>query len=257
MEAVYESSKFLFDLLLVVQGVIDEINFEFTENGLEFQAIDSSHVSLVGLNLPKASFIGYQIQKRFNIGIKLSSMLAILKTAEVDDHVKFMMSDGDDKLKIIFSKSFATNEEISTYELKLIEIDQEMLSIPDYEEFCEIRMSSKKLFKMCKDFINFSDTINITILNKEVVEAIIEWDGEKASGNKKLYHKTDKIEIRTSVDKFQAAFSLTHLCHFTKAQSISDIVVIKLKDNAPIMLIYVLPNDGRLTFFLAPKSQEN
>lgn len=257
MEVVFESCKFLFDLLTVVQGVIEEINLEFTENGLEFQAIDSSHVSLVGLNLPSDSFISYVVQKRVNVGINLSSFLLILKTAEVDDVVKFKKQESDDTLTIMFSKSFKTNDECSTYQLKLIEIDQEMLNIPDYEEFCEIRMPSKKFLKYCKDFQTFSDTVNITITNGEVVQASLDCDGEKAKGNKQLYHKADEIEIRTSVDKFKASFSLRHLCQFAKSSLVSPVVVIKMKDESPIMLIYVLANKGHLTFFLAPKSENN
>lgn len=256
MEAVLESTNFLSQLLSVVRVIIDEINFEFTENGLEFQAIDSSHVSLVSLNIPKESFLSYQITKRLTIGINLDSMLKILKTAEIDDVVKFKKEEKDDNLKIMFSKSFKSNEEISTYELKLIDIDQEMLTIPDYEECCEIRMTSKKLYKMLNDFQNFSDTVRVLINNGEIVEAIFDLDGEKAKAKKQLYHKTDEVEIRTAVDEFRAAFSIRHLFQFAKAYTITPVVVVKLKEMAPIMLIYVLPNNGKLSFFLAPKSDE-
>lgn len=257
MEAIFESVTFFIQLFNTTKGIVDEINLDFTNEGIEYQAIDSSHVSLVSLKIPKISFLSYQIQKRFNIGINLASILLILKCADSEDNIKFKYADGDDKMSIIFSKTFADSDEFTSFDLKLIEINQEVLAINDQKPVSEIRMSSKKFAKICSDFQSFSDTMKIVIQGGEKPKVNLTCEGDKANGNKKLIHKDADMEIRSSVDEFVAAFSLRHLNLFAKAHIISPIVVIQFNVNAPVILIYPLPNNGKLSFFLAPKTDNN
>lgn len=76
-----------------IKDIINVVNINASPNGLEFQAMDLSHVALVSLCLKPEGFQSYKADKNFTLGIKLANLYKILKCADNSDIVTLECED--------------------------------------------------------------------------------------------------------------------------------------------------------------------
>jgi proliferating cell nuclear antigen len=93
------------------------------------QAMDSSHVSLVAVQLRKEGFDFYRCDRPTSLGINLQSFSKILKCSGNDDVVTLKAEENGDTLQLVFESP--TQDRISDFDLKLMDIDSEHLGIPE------------------------------------------------------------------------------------------------------------------------------
>ena len=77
---------------------ISETNLNFNENGLNIQTMDSSHVSVVMLDIDKQFFDKSQCISPITIGINLDLLTKLLKSVTKKDHLRLVKNDIDDYL---------------------------------------------------------------------------------------------------------------------------------------------------------------
>ena len=75
--------------------------------GISLQAMDTSHVSLVGLLLRADGFDHYRCDRSLSLGINLSSMAKILKCAGNDDTVTLKAEEESDTINFMFESPSA------------------------------------------------------------------------------------------------------------------------------------------------------
>lgn len=118
--------------------------------------MDSSHVSLVGLNLKAEGFDHYRCDKATVLGINTSTLSKILKCASNDDVITLKTAEGSDTLTLIFESP--NQDRISEFEMKLMNIDSEHLGIPDTEYKANIRMPSGEFQRLIRDLQVLGDS---------------------------------------------------------------------------------------------------
>ena len=91
-------------------------------------AQDSSHVSLVALLLRADGFDHFRCDRNISLGINLGSMGKVLKCCNNDDILTLKSDDQADTMTFVFENS--AQDRVSDFELKLMDIDSEHLSIP-------------------------------------------------------------------------------------------------------------------------------
>ena len=258
LKITFPSAIFFKKMFEAIKDLVSEINIEFDSAGkMSVQGIDSSHVSLVSLILTKESFIHYECPVSQIYGVSIPTLLAILKMADKNSQLTLDASNKD-----IMNVIMHSSERKVEFQMNLIEIDHEVLQIPDIPAISQIDMDSSEFYGICHDFIPFSDTLKIRTRktntnNVTKMEGIFECAGDKGKG-KILIENAGKSTINSTVDDFSADFSLKHLSIFTKAQNLSPKVTLRLNENAPIDIRYIFENSiGCLTFYLAPKIPDN
>ena len=111
-----------------MKDLVTEANFDCTGTGISLQAMDSSHVSLVGLLLRADGFDHFRRDRNISLGINLTSMGKVLKCCNNDDIVTLKADDQADTMTFMFENQ--NQDRISDFELKLMDIDSEHLGIP-------------------------------------------------------------------------------------------------------------------------------
>ena len=106
-----------------------DANFDCSDSGISLQAMDNSHVALVALTMKEDMFEPYRCDRNLALGVNLISLSKILKCAANEDIITLTAQDEPDKLSLQFES--AKTERFSEYELKLMDIDQEHLGIPE------------------------------------------------------------------------------------------------------------------------------
>lgn len=129
LEARLAESSTLKRVLDSVKELVSDANFDCNDGGLSLQAMDNSHVALVSLQMKEDMFEPYRCDRNIALGINLTSLSKVLKCANNDDVVTIKATDEPDVLNLQFESQ--KTERFSEYDLKLMDIDQEHLGIPD------------------------------------------------------------------------------------------------------------------------------
>jgi proliferating cell nuclear antigen len=241
-----------------MKDLVTEANFDCSTTGVSLQAMDSSHVSLVALLLRADGFDHFRCDRNISLGINLASMGKVLKCCNNDDIVTLKADDNADSMTFMFENQ--SQDRISDFELKLMDIDSEHLGIPDTDYKAQIKMPANEFQRICRDLAILGDTVTIAI-GKEGVKFSVA--GEMGSGNMTLRPNTSvdtKEEEQISVDfeePVQLNFALRYLNFFTKATPLSSTVTLSLSKDVPLVVEYRMAEDlGHLRFYLAPKIED-
>ena len=124
-----------------IKDLVNEASWDCSPAGMSLQAMDTSHVSLVAVNMRCEGFEQYRCDRNITLGMNLTrlvnkllftitniflySLSKILKCAANDDIVVIKAPDDADKISLTFE---AKNEsETAEYEIKLMNLDSEYL----------------------------------------------------------------------------------------------------------------------------------
>ncbi|VDD93288.1 unnamed protein product [Enterobius vermicularis] len=243
-EAKLASAALLKKIVEAVKDLITDAPFDCTENAFSLQAMDSSHVALVSLNLASSLFEIYRCDRTINIGMSFASMAKALKCANNDDTCMIRYEEDDD---VVFAFEDTKRGRTQEVTVRMMDIDNEHLGIPDQEHSAVVTMSSGDFQKTCRDLAMFSDSVLIT-----VTKAGIGFTGKGETGS--------SVSVTVTVtEPVSVTFSVKYMNHFAKASSLSDRVKLSMTNELPIVVEYPIDDDSTsyLRFFLAPKIQED
>jgi len=245
-------------ILEAIKDLVTDANFDCSPSGISLQAMDSSHVSLVALLLKKDGFDHYRCDRNISLGINLASMAKILKFAGNDDKVTIKAQDTGDSVSFIFESP--NDDKIADFQLKLMNIESDMLGIPDQEYNAVITMPSGEFQKICRDMTTIGDTVIISA-TKDGIKFTV--SGDLGTGNillRKASNVDNKPEDSLEIDlneEVTLTFALRYLNYFTKATGLSNQVRISLAKDVPLVTEYRIEPLGYVRFFLAPKIEED
>ena len=132
-----------------------ECNFDCNDSGIALQAMDASHVALVSMMLKAESFSPYRCDRNIPLGINLTSLTKVLRAAQNDDILTLKAEDAPDALNLVFETG--ENDRISEYDLKLMDIDQDTMAIPETEYAATIAMPAAEFRRICVDLAAMSE----------------------------------------------------------------------------------------------------
>ncbi|KAK9892246.1 hypothetical protein WA026_019047 [Henosepilachna vigintioctopunctata] len=244
-------------VLEAIKELLNEASFDCSESGIQLQAMDVSHVSLVSLMLKSDGFDKYRCDRNITMGMNLASMSKIFKCANPDDTVTIKAQDDADTVTFMFESK--KQEKISDYGMKLMNLDQEHLGIPETNFSCVIRMPSGEFARICRDLSQFGESLVISC-TKEGVR--FSTNGDIGSANIKLaqtnnFEKEDESVTIELQEPVTLTFACQYLNHFTKATPLSGQVQLSMSDNVPLLVEYVIKELGHIRYYLAPKIEED
>ncbi len=239
-----------------IKDLIEDANFECNSTGFNLQAMDSSHVSLVSLNLRSDAFEHYRCDRNVSMGMKLQNLSKVLKCGNNNDAVTMRSEDDGDTIAFAFESK--AQDRLAEFDLKLMDIDSEQLGIPDSEYEVVIEMPSAEFKRICSDLATIGDTVNISAQKDHVKFSA---SGDIGTANVMIRpHAAADSEAKTTIQVDSPVaqdFALRYMNSFSKASPLADQVVIKLSNELPIVVEYIIENVGKLGFFLAPKIEED
>ncbi|KAJ3082991.1 proliferating cell nuclear antigen, partial [Quaeritorhiza haematococci] len=246
-EARLSEAAVLKKVLDAVKELVTDANFDCNENGIALQAMDNAHVALVALLLKCDAFDPFRCDRNLSLGINLNSLTKIVKTAGNDDVVTVKADDNVDTLTITFENG--SNDRISEYELKLMDIDQEHLGIPDTEYDAIVKMSSAEFQRICRDLVILGESVTIDV-TKDGVKMSAAGDLGSGSVTLKPGGAVDgKEEEALSIilnNPVSLTFSLKYLVNFTKATPLSDVVHLNMSSESPLLVEYTVKDIGHI-----------
>lgn len=156
-----------------IKELVNDINLDNNQNGISLQAMDSSHVALVTLNLMSDGFDHYRCDRPMTLGLNVNNLSKIMKCGGNDDSITLKAEEEPSSLNIIFENK--KQKKTSDFTLNLITIDTEHLGIPDTSYSSVIEMPSGEFTRICRELYQLSETVNIET-NKYYVKFSVQGD---------------------------------------------------------------------------------
>eukprot|EP01084_Bolivina_argentea_P190762 327722_1 len=249
-------------IILALSDVVEQGNFNIDEeDGICFQGMDSSHVSLVALRLAREGFEEFRCDQAVSIGIQFLSLNKILKCMSSKDSLQISVHDNNpDLANFVFSSE--KGDHVSNFSLKLVDIDAEQLGIPETEYKAVVCLPSIEFQRICRDLSAIGDTVTIAA-SKEGVKFGVNGDigkGEmslKATNEGMVDDDEDEDIIVRVIEPVTQQFSIKFLTNFTKATSLAQNVKISMGPDVPLEVSYEVGKIGHLRYYLAPKIDDD
>jgi len=268
-----------------VRCFTESINICFTEDGLSFQTMDTAHVSIVELNIPKDWFSQYKCSQDIVLGINVSILHKILAVKEKTQNLKIVYdNESPDSLEIHFINNEKMVEEIVNvvleepsktkgkgkgqkkekitkisetknydkhFEIPLIDLEMERMEIPEIEYDAEFSLASTNFSNIVNQLKIFGDTMEIQCSEEQI----------------KLYSngvESGKMSVEISVNdltefsinegyELKLSFSLVYLQNICAFNRLTKEIEIKICSGYPLCAMYELGEDANMRFYLAPK----
>jgi len=258
MEGCLKNGEVLTKIIAAISDLVKDANFDCREEGMSVQAMDSSHVSLVSLLLRADGFEGWTCQEAFKLGVQLEHMMKLLKCMHTKDSVELNYKENSDELDFIFKSQ--NEERVSHFSLKLMEIEQDHLGIPNTDYQTCVSMPSSEFMRICRDLASFGDTLTVRVTKEDISFSAM---GEIGNGVMSLRNSTATDEeepeatVIVSKEEISQAFALRYLQNFTKATPLSNVVTLRMSPDVPLLVEYKIDDLGYIRYYLAPKIDED
>lgn len=242
----------------------NDILLYFKQDGLYLNGIDSSHVSAYKMIFPVEWFNSYNKTEMTDIvfGINTKLFAQILNTRMKTQTIKMIYNNTEksDVLNVQFT-STAEKKESDCYleydrffQVPLMELDQEVVDIPEFEYQVDVSFLSEKLMNLFQQLNKFGDVATILCSEEQL---ILKTDGEEY-GRMTVPIPIDEV-ISYSIDEdttLSASFSLKYLNHFCQFYKVSTEIDLAISANYPMKVMFRMECGAQLQFHLAPKMDD-
>lgn len=268
LEARLTEAGLLKRIVDAIKDLVTDCSFEFSDEGMKMQAMDSSHVSLCALQLDRDAFESFRCDRAIPLGLSLASLSKILKCARDDDTLTMKAGEQKDILTLMFENK--SQDKIMDFNIKLMEIEEEALGIPDQKYDARVEMASGEFAKTIRDLSQLGDSCSIGCTKEGVKFSV---DGEIGAANVTIRSSEASIDSEktgTSLSistPVELGFSLRYLKSFTQATPLSSRINFSMAGDVPLMLEYPITPPkrdeeaptpkGMLQFYLAPKIDDD
>jgi len=255
-EARLVQGSLLKKLLESVKELLNEATWDCSDTGIQLQAMDNSHVSLVSVNLRADGFDKFRCDRQLSMGMNLTSMSKILKCASNDDIITLKAQDNADTVTFMFESP--NQDKVSDYEMKLMNLDAEHLGIPETDYAAVVKMPSSEFQRVIRDLSQFGDSLVISVTKEGVKFSAA---GDIGVGNIKIAQNSsvDKEEEAVTIEMQEPvtlAFACRYLNMFTKASVLSSQVCLSMSPEVPLVVEYNIGEIGHVRYYLAPKIED-
>ena len=232
----------------------DHFNIILDNEKFYIQGMDPSHISIFEINLTKEWFDVYNIDKNVTMGLSSNIFSKILTAWSLNHSIKLYI-EKEDHLNISFEKIADKSTEYNKYfEIPLMDIDSEHLSVPEQEYTLDIEFDSKKFKKIVDELSLIGERVNIKC-NENEINAIC----ESLEANMKINIPFDDIESY-SIEEHETidnTFSLKFIKNMCMYSKLTSLMFIHITEGQPLQIKYTLENNSYVRFYLAPTIDDN
>jgi proliferating cell nuclear antigen len=228
------------------------VNMNFESDKMFIQTMDKSHICLADIFVSSSWFSTYKCDTPCRISVDSSSFALLMSCGLKHDSIELIFDDTDKLYINLFDVKEKKEIFNHYYELRLGEVDEEKLGIPEVEYDVDMQIETKKLADVLSELAAIGPDLNVKC-SEDAVELI-------ASGNTcNLRVVMDDISefAITEGAKIDVSFSLSHVHKMCVSTKISGMVSVSISNEYPIIFKYDLGDGCKATFYVAPKISDN
>ena len=233
-----------------MKPLTDSINISFSDEQMYIQSMDSSHIALFEIIIPATWFCEYTKAGTTVIGISTNILSRILNSRDKSQTIQILFSEDNSDVLNIEMRSKEKNIFDKSFEVTLLDLESDIMQIPDIEYEAEMSIPSSKFAGIINQLKLFGDAIDI----------------ECSETNIRLCAKDSaegKMSVNISIDDISyfaidagATLKMSYnlrcmyiICQFGKITETADL---SIHMDHPLRINYNIGDGGMIRFFLAP-----
>ncbi len=227
---VYQITQILHNL----KNISSELNLLCDENGLYAQGMDSSHVCLFELNIRPGWFDTYNCSQECVMGIHCEMLFKIISCIKEGQHIDMKHDPVNSASKLTIN--LLGNSYDKSFELSLIDIESDMVELPEKEYTADIKIVSKDYAELVNQLSIFGDRLKIKCDDEIVLNS------ENEFGKVDITVKEEDIieYIMEEEGKIDTTFGIRFITMITKFSNLSKEIGIHISNGFPIKMVYNL-----------------
>lgn len=230
----------------------DKIRMNIDKDKMYIQGMDANHICVYELTIQSSWFDTWDVKEAEYYGIHLPIFNKILNICSNKQTIR-IHSESSDNLHIEYCSE--EKGEFNKYlEMSLLDLDIDMLDIPDTEYQVDIEMDSKKFKSVIDELSNFNDTLNIICDETELV-----LESKSGEGNMRVVINIDDIELLAVEEgkHIEASFGIKYVAQMCQFYKLAQDCAIYITEDVPLLLKYDIADDCVMKFYLAPKMSDD
>jgi len=239
--SIFTDVNFIFYPNIINNGVVKQTG------GLIIKEVNKTSTVLAFVKLDADKFDEYNYNynlPKLCLGLNLSNLLKCLKCMSHFDIMSWQV-DSDDINKLIIVLESSEKKEKKTFKLNLMDLDEEFYEIEPIEFPYSITLPSQDFHKYCKDMALSTEKIELICTKNEL---IFSGNGELGQVEFKVCETNGGLSIKVNSkcheDIVQGIYDLRLLIIFTKCSSLSENVILYLKNDHSLIVEYEILNFG-------------
>ena len=244
------------------KNILDDANIVFSDTHIYMQGMDAAHALLFELKIMASWFDKYEMNAETpqTFGLHCETFFKIINCLNENQYIELVWETDNDKMHIAFKGDDSISKE---FELSGIDMDTEMMVIPDVEYTADICIKSDEFAEIIKELSIFNDTVQVKCTEEKIELLASGTLGSMTASIKEDDIISYAIEEDTELVVNYGLSFMDKVCHFNK---LSTDLYIHSSLSYPMKMIYSLdePNeDGEeqitddpksyCRFFIAPK----
>ena len=263
LEIIINNEKKVFQFTTILQNlknISNDLTLDCNDDGIYAQGMDSAHVCLFELKIGPEWFDTYKCSKPCSMGINCEMLFKIISCIKEGQYIDMRHQLNTSKLTI----DLLGNSYDKSFEMSLIDIESQMVELPDKEYTADIRFVSKDYSELVNQLSIFGNKLNIRCNDNIILNS------ENEFGKVDITVKEeDIIEYMMEEDsEIDAQYGIKYINMITKFSNVNKEISIHISNSFPIKFVYNLEdwkdsseeeNDTLshyIAFYLAPLEEE-
>jgi len=233
----------------------EHINIMFETERMYVQGMDASSISIFEIQLLKGWFDTYEVSQNVRIGVHSTILYKVLNARDIGQSLNITYNEDNNNILCIHFTS--QNKELfnKSFEIPLMDIETDMMGIPELDCQAKLLLNSISFANIIGQLQMFGNNVQFICSEEEITLCSI----SQETGKMTVTIPMEDIDTFAIYDeKVNVSYTLTYLNKMCMYSKMSKNVEIKLTNDYPMKLTYILDdNESKITFYMAPKINED
>tara|TARA_A100001015_G_C15037184_1_gene737071 strand:+ start:849 stop:1646 length:798 start_codon:yes stop_codon:yes gene_type:complete len=264
LEITINNEKKVFQFTTILQNlknISSELTLDCNKNGIYAQGMDSGHVCLFELQIGSQWFDSYTCTTKCSMGINCEMLFKIISCLKEGQYIDMKHDPDSSKLTI----DLLGNSYDKSFEMSLIDMENEFVELPEKEYTADIRFVSKDYAELINQLSIFGNKLTISCGDDIILNSENEFGKVDITVKEK-----DIIEYMMEEDsQIESYYGIRYVNMITKFSNVNKEIGIHISNNFPIKFVYNLEDwkdsndedDAALShyiaFYLAPLEEDD
>ena len=244
MQLTLAEPRLLRESINIISDLVNEVTLKIDKDKIEIIAIDPANVALVDYKLLSTAFMEYDVPKPEELAINLEHLKQVLKRAKPNDVVSISLDEEKNRLTLLLK-----GDGTRIFNIPLITIDEVEQKVPNLQFGTKVTMSSSRFDDAIEDMSIISESLSLV---SHADKFLIKSESNLKDGVVEL-PTAEELTIELTGDALSSKYSIEYLKKISKANKLSDVVILEFGADYPLRAEYKLMDKLRLSFILAPR----
>jgi proliferating cell nuclear antigen len=231
-----------------VREFLPQAQFRFATDGLRISGMDASHVGFVDCFLSAEDCEVFRVPQATNIGISTVLLSKVLSSAGSADTLT--ITEAGDNLAF----SFQTEGRSAKFELSTLELQEDMVDLPNMDYGAIVKAKACDISAMIKDLAILGDQITLS-LDENGFHGKAEGDAGKGE---LILEPCEDRDMTVEGDSVETTFGMKYIQQIVRSCSpLSTYMELSFDNGQPLRVRVQFGKESHFVAYLAPKITED